>query len=169
MNLHSSYENFLDALTIVDMLNSINLENNPCDIIFRLVLQSVKKITKSQINDLIIYYVFFQIQLLIYLGYQPNWQYCHTCNIKISDGFFDNNTCHILCPVCTNQKNTKINSDVLVAFQFLTKTHIDIILENNQYNKQVYQQLNMLLYKFINFYLPQIKSCKTFHTGYLYE
>ena len=80
-NLHSSYENFLYALTIVDILNSINLENNPCDIIFRLVLQSVKKITKSQINDLIIYYVFFQIKLLIYLGYQPNWQYCLTCNI----------------------------------------------------------------------------------------
>ena len=60
MNLHSSYENFLYALTIVDILNSINLENNPCKIIFRLALQSIKKINKSQRNNLIIYYAFLR-------------------------------------------------------------------------------------------------------------
>ena len=63
MNLHSSYENFLYALTIVDILNSINLENNPCDIIFRLVLQSVKKITKSQLIGIFFEWIFLKLSL----------------------------------------------------------------------------------------------------------
>ena len=169
LDLECSYENFLYALTVVDIINSINLENNPCDIIFRLTLQSIKKINKCTLDDIIIYYVFFQIQLLIYLGYQPNWLNCYSCSKKIKHGFFDNKTCHVLCSTCKQNHCIKLNSDVLLVFHFITKTHIDVIVDKNQYDKTLFLQINSLLFKFIKLYLPQIKSCKTFHQVNLYE
>tara|TARA_B100000029_G_scaffold69019_1_gene61457 strand:- start:1078 stop:1827 length:750 start_codon:yes stop_codon:yes gene_type:complete len=169
LDLDCSYENFLYALTVVDIINSINLEDNPCDIIFRLTLQSIKKINKCDLQDITIYYVFFQLQLLIYLGYQPNWLNCYSCSNKITCGFFDNKTCHILCANCKQNQCVKLNPDILSVFQFISTTHIDIIVKKNQYNQILYSEINSMLYKFIKLYLPQIKSCKTFHQVHLYE
>jgi len=169
LDLQCSYENFLYALTIVDIINSINLENNPCEIIFRLTLQSIKKINKCSLDDIMIYYVFFQLQLLIYLGYQPNWLNCYSCNKKINQGFFDNKTCHVLCSSCKQNHCIKLNSDVLSVFEFISKTHIDLIITKNKYDRTSYKKINELLYKFIRLYLSQIKSCKTFHQVYQYE
>ena len=54
------------GLTVIEIINKISFDDNPCEIIFRLVKKSLEKMNASDNNLIKIYYLFFQLQLLIY-------------------------------------------------------------------------------------------------------
>ena len=109
-----------------------------------------------------VYYIFFQLQLLIYLGYQPNFLNCNNCNQIINDGIFNTSVGHLYCSRCSINKNISITSKELKTVQFLMSTHIDKLVLNYDFKDISFNKINRLLYKFFIYHLPELQSSKPF-------
>ena len=108
--------------------------------------------------------MFFQFQFLIYLGYQPNFLNCYNCSKTIESGIFNSNFGQIFCSNCSTIKKITIDKEDTNIIQILMKTHIDELskyISNNSYIK-----INELLYEFISFHLPEIRTSKTFKKNF---
>jgi DNA repair protein RecO len=144
----------------MDIINKISFHDNPCDIIFRLTKKTLIKFDQTHYKNIQLYYIFFQIQLLIYLGYHPSFFQCYQCNKKINQGSFNTKIGQILCLSCSTYNKEIINSEILENLKFLMSTHIDNI--ENKINCNNLIVINNLLYKFISYHVPEIRKSKLF-------
>ena len=160
--VNKSYVHMVYGLAIMDIMNKISFDNNPCDIIFRLVKKTLKKINQSELNNIKIYYLFFQIQLLIYIGFQPSFFKCFKCNTKLDIGSFCSDVGHLVCLKCSAKKIISIERNGLDYVSFLMTTHIDHITKIIPNNKKCLNSINKLLNKFILYHLSELKNSKLF-------
>ena len=79
-NISNDYQKLVYSLTMSDIINFTSYNDSPCHIIFRLITKSLELIDDTNIKFLDYYYIFFNIQLLIYLGYYPILEKCYGCN-----------------------------------------------------------------------------------------
>ena len=77
---HNDYKKILASYQVLDIINQICQIENPNNIIFRLVKQIMHKINHCNDRNIIIYQIFYKLQLLNYIGYQPMIDFCNTCN-----------------------------------------------------------------------------------------
>ena len=159
-NMDTNYLKMTYSLTIIDIINKLSFHNNPCNIIFRLTYKTLKKIDTAKEDNIILYYIFFQLQLLIYLGYQPSFFNCYNCNKNLTLGFFCKKVGQLLCSVCSKYKKKPINEDILIIIKTLMKTHINNI---DFHIKHKYLNLIQdLLFLFILYHLPELRTSKVF-------
>ena len=163
ISINKDYNKMLYSLTIMDIINKISFHDNPCNIIFRLIKTTLKKFNQTLPENLKLYYVFFQIQLLIYLGYHPSFFQCYQCEQKLNDANFDLDIGQLLCINCSKYKIKTINKDGLNILNFLTTNHIDNI--EKKINSKILDEINNLLYLFISFHVPEIRKSKLFISG----
>tara|TARA_Y100000590_G_scaffold468976_1_gene654207 strand:- start:2662 stop:3405 length:744 start_codon:yes stop_codon:yes gene_type:complete len=162
-NISNNYNKTLYALTISDIINFISYHDSPCNIIYRLLKSSLYYINITNANYLIYYYLFFKLQLLIYLGYQPSLNLCYFCNTKIKHGKFDSLSGQLACNKCA-KGNTKIDNQSLSLMKKLTQTHIKNIEKTLHESDKVLLDIKKYLFKFIIYHLPELKKSKAFIT-----
>ena len=160
-NISENYEKMIYALTIVDIVNFSSYNDSPCHIIFRLITKSLDYFNSSQLSDLDYYYLFFNIQLLIYLGYHPIIEGCYNCNNKIKTAIFDVKTGHLYCKNCCNQKFI-INENEILLMQLLSKTHIKNLKDYFTTSQKSLLNIKKYLFKFILYHIPELKNSKSF-------
>ena len=161
---NSSYNHMIYGLTIVDIINKISFDDNPCKIIFRLVQKSLNKISLADDYLMKIYYLFFQLQLLVYIGFQPSFLKCFKCKTKLNVGHLCNDIGHMLCLKCSNKKTISIEKQGLDFIYFLMTTHIDKINQHAVENKKCLNSINNVLNKFILYHISELNKSKLFTT-----
>ena len=57
--------------------------------IFRLTYKTLENINNEDVDKIDILFIFFQLQYLRYLGYDPSIKYCVNCNTKLLNAIFD--------------------------------------------------------------------------------
>ena len=159
-NLNKDYNKMIYSLTVIDIINKISFHHNPCDIIFRLIKKTLLKFNQTKTTNLKLYYVFFQIQLSIYLGYYPSFSHCYQCKKELLEGHFNLDFGQLFCLDCSIKKKRDIDYDGLKILKFLISNHIDTLEKNIDIN--LLGNVNMLLYKFISFHIPEIRKSKLF-------
>ena len=117
-DIPNNYKKILYAFIISDIVNFSSYNDSPCKIIFRLINKSLESINDSQEQFLTYYYIFFIIQLLIYLGYYPLLDKCYNCNGSIDAANFDELSGQLICSKCT-KKNLTINQDSILLMKYL--------------------------------------------------
>jgi len=160
-DIPTNYNKMLHAFIISDIINFSSYNDSPCNIIFRLINKSLESINKSQEQFLSYYYIFFIIQLLIYLGYRPSLDKCYNCNGPINLGGFDAFSGQLICSSCT-KKNSIINRESIQLIKYLSKTHIDQIINQFNYSEKTLMSIKQYLFKFILFHIPELKKSKAF-------
>ena len=104
-------------------------------------------------------FTFFQLQCLIYLGYQPALHCCAKCNVNLKSAIFDFSIGQLTCLKCSNYK-LKLDYESLKIIDYLMKTHIDQIIDEFAYSYKKFDKINHFLYKYILYHLPDIKKSK---------
>ena len=158
--LNTNYNKMIYGLTIMDIVNKISFHDNPCDIIFRLIKKTLLKFNQTKTENLKLYYIFFQIQLSIYLGYYPSFFQCYKCKKELEEGNFNLEVGQLFCLDCSIKKRKDINFEGLQILKFLMSSHIDDLEKNINFNGL--NNINTLLYKFISFHIPEIRKSKLF-------
>ena len=159
-NINNDYNKIIYSLTILEIINKISFHDNPCDIIFRLIQKTLEKIDQTQSKNIQLYYIFFQIQLMIYLGYYPAFFKCYQCNKELISANFDLKIGQMLCLNCSNKHKAIISTEIIKNLKFLMSTHINNIENEINYNNLIV--INNLLYKFISYHVPEIRKSKLF-------
>ena len=159
---NKSYNHMIYGLTVVEIINKISFDNNPCEIIFRLVKKTLEKMNVADNYLIKIYYLFFLLQLLIYIGFQPSFFKCFKCKTKLNVGSFCTEIGHMVCLKCSTKKIISIEKKGLDYIYFLMTTHIDNINQNTPDDKKCLNSINNVLNKFILYHISELKKCKLF-------
>ena len=162
--LKKNYKKLLYGYAVIDIVNQTSQAENSCNIIFRLSHKVLKKINDDKNNNSELYFIFFQIQLLRYLGYQPIIDRCSKCNIKDSVLSYNDNIGQLMCNQCTPAHNDQItlNHNALAIIKFLTLTHIDSIVSELKIELNL-NDIKKFLYHYISYHIidgTKIKSYK---------
>ncbi len=160
-NISDNYNKSLYSLIILDIINYSSYVESPCNIIFRLIKSSLHYIDKSSENRILYYYLFFKLQLLIYLGYEPIFNFCSLCDQTIESGVFSEQTGQIVCKQCSSNKRI-INNDALLIIKKISKTHIKNLNKISPMNKKVLLDIKKYLFKFILYHIPELNKSKAF-------
>jgi len=161
-HLKKNYKKLLYGYAIIDLINKTSQIDNACNIIFRLSHKTLNQINKRNNQHTEIYFVFFQIQLLRYLGYQPMIEKCTQCYIKKKKLFYNYNKGQLLCEKCNNnQHHILLNYNSLQIIDFLSNTHMDYITSNFQYELDL-NQIKKFLYQYISFHIINISKIKSY-------
>ena len=160
-SISDSYKKSLYGLVMLDVVNYTSYVESPCNIIFRLINSSLLYIDKCSEDKIIYYYLFFKLQLLIYLGYEPIFNYCSFCDQKIESGVFSEKTGQIVCNKCSSNKKI-INNESLLIIKKISKTHIKDLNTINKINEKVLLGIQKYLFKFILYHIPELNGSKAF-------
>lgn len=160
-NISNDYQKLVYSLTMSDMINFTSYNDSPCHIIFRLITKSLELIDDTNIKFLDYYYIFFNIQLLIYLGYYPILEKCYGCNNILKSASFDDSTGQLICMKCSKKKES-IPSDAIELIHLLSKTHISKINKYFIHSNKNLEIIKNYLRKFILYHIPELKSSKAF-------
>lgn len=160
-NICNDYQKLIYSLTMSDMINFTSYSDSHCHIIFRLITKSLGVIDNTNVKFLNYYYIFFNIQLLIYLGYYPVLEKCYSCNNILKSGTFDYKIGQMVCVKCSNKK-ASIAIDSIELIYNLSKTHISKINQYFIYSDKNLEIIKDYLRKFILYHIPELKSSKAF-------
>jgi len=155
------------ALTIIDVINHVTHAEYPSEIIFRLTYKTLETINNEDVNKINISFIFFQLQYLRYLGYDPAINYCVNCNTQLLNAIFDYSAGQLVCIQCSNNKSDiKFDQETLSIIQFLMKTHITKIISSFNYDIKKCKIINKFLFKFMMFHLPDVRKSKALKALY---
>ena len=166
--LENSYTKMNYALTIADMVNHINYVESPSKIIYRLTKKIFESINASDEKDIDILFIFFQLQCLVYLGYQPPIHNCARCNHQLQTAIFDFSIGQLTCEKCCNYK-LKLDSESMKIIDYLINTHLTKIIDEFKFSYKKLTIINKFLYNYILYHLPDIKRSKALAMKNHYE
>jgi len=162
---HNEYAKILASYQVIDIINQVCKIENPNKIIFRLVKKILNKINEAESKNIMIYQIFFNLQLLNYIGYQPMIELCSICNNKLINAKYQWDIGQLVCLDCNNNQqniNLIIDERHLNLIKYLSNTHIDKIHINiykENYNLGI---INKYLLYFISFHIINLKYLKSF-------
>jgi len=161
--IKKNYQKLLYGYNIIDIINKTSQIEDACNIIFRLSQKVLKKINNSQQDDLLLYFLFFKLQLLRYLGYEPLITKCFNCHQNVQLLFYNYYIGQLVCLNCkSNDLDLKLDNNSLNIMKFLTVTHINDIKQKFNFEKKL-NNIKMFLHDYISYHIiddMKIKSYK---------
>ena len=159
---HNNYRKIIASYQIIDIMNQICKIENPNKIIFRLSKSVLNKINACNYKNIILYHIFFKLQLLKYIGYQPIIDFCSVCNCSLRSATYDWGIGQLVCNNC-NYKKSDLNfqSEHFKLIQCLSNTHIDKIEELEVIDKNYFIGIDKYLLYFFSFHIINLKYLKS--------
>ncbi len=159
---HNDYKKIIASYQVLDIMNQICKIENPNAIIFRLVKSTMDKINRCNYKNIILYGIFFKLQLLKYIGYQPIIDFCNICNQKLINSTYDWSIGQLVCTNCNNKKsNIQFTNKHFSVIQSLSNTHIDDIEQLETKDEIILDMINKYLLYFISFHIINLKYLKS--------
>tara|TARA_B100001750_G_C15497090_1_gene594882 strand:+ start:585 stop:1331 length:747 start_codon:yes stop_codon:yes gene_type:complete len=125
-NIRKSYKKIQYTLAVIEIIDKTYLNDYPSPIIFRLLVQYLNKINRT--NDMeYIYFTFFLLHFSIQMGFKPELKNCYKCQIILKDYFMESITGQFICNSCNQQNNTskKFDQKTILLIITIMNTHID--------------------------------------------
>jgi DNA repair protein RecO (recombination protein O) len=108
---------------LVDQFTPEQVENYP---IYRLLQTTLLRLCEARSNEIVLRY--FELQLLSYLGYQPELYQCLNCKapLTLAKNFFSISGGGVVCINCANKEQLlrPISVDAIKVMRFLLKNDI---------------------------------------------
>ena len=159
---HNNYKKIVSSYQIIDIMNQICKIENPNEIIFRLVKRTMKKINLCESNKIILYKIFFKLQLFKYIGYQPMIESCEICGDKLENVLFDWSIGQLICTKCkTKNSNINFSSKHLNIIKYFSNTHINNIDQLDVKDKKYLHEIDKYLLYFLSFHIINVKYLKS--------
>ena len=155
------YSKLIHSYMCIDILNKISQFDNPCNIIFRLIKSVLHNINVSPEDSISLFYLFYQIQLLKYLGYQPNTILCAICDNQINEAYYNKSIGQLVCINCNQDKKLKLNNNTIKLIKKLESTHINKILTINNYDNNDIRLINKFFINYITYHIFDISKIKS--------
>ncbi len=132
-HLRNNLHTILIGSTILDIINKLFEEEYPQEVIFRLTYKTLNQLS-SDTKNIKILFVFFLFHLSKQLGFMPNIERCHSCNVLFEhDVIFSSSAQSLICENCNihNAFDTDfvISYDCLSQFKLINKIHINNIVD----------------------------------------
>ena len=163
--IHKNYTKIIMSYNIIDIMNQICKTDSPNEIIFRLVKTVLNKIDITAIDNMQLYYVFFQIQLLRYLGYQPIIEHCAICDTNLKQAEYNFNIGQLTCVPCTTPhqyyKPCNLTKPLLTLIKKMSNTHIDNLENEIETKAQDLEYIKKYLLYYLSFHVVNIKNIKS--------
>ena len=162
-NIAKNYQKVTFSYNILELTNQICKIDNPNEIMFRLIKSVLKKIDTCEIEQIHLYYLFFQLQLSRYVGVQPILDNCFLCSQQLYDALYDKSIGQLVCNNCTEHKssNVIIKQEDLKILKYLSNTHIDNLLDHCRTNQKSLSAISQYLLHYISFHIVNINNLKT--------
>ena len=115
--------------------------------------------------NIALYYVFFQLQLLKYLGYQPIIENCTQCGALLQYAQYDFTLGQLTCSPCaTNHKDysvLKLTKGQLLLIKKLSNMHINLLESSISFEIAQLEKIKKYLLCYISFHIVNIKNIKS--------
>ena len=162
-NIKDNYTKMMYSYNILDIINQVCKIENPNEIIFRLIKSVLLNIDICKDTEIDLYYSFFQLQLLRYLGVQPLIDMCATCNNQLDEAIYDESIGQLVCKKCNhnNSSNIKISNRELVILKYLSNTHINKLLDDLDIQRISFQSMKKYLLYYVSYHVVNIKNIKS--------
>ena len=159
--IKKNYNKLVYSYSIIELINKTIPIEKTSDIIFRLTHKVLSKINHGSNAFINIYFIFFQLQLLKFLGFQPVINQCIICNLKLNDALFNNYIGQLCCLNCKDDNSQlSINNESLNIICFLSTTHIDKIEKKYNFNINL-KNVNQFLFQYVSHHIVNINQLKT--------
>ena len=163
-SIHKNYNKILLSYNIIDIMNHICKTENPNEIIFRLTKTVLKKIDGSANQTIQLYYVFFQVQLLKYLGYQPIIENCASCDVSIKQAYYNFTIGQLTCNKCITHHHYKpllLSAKLLTLIKKISNTHINLLNDIIVFDINDLESIKKYLLYYLSFHVVNIKHLKS--------
>lgn len=162
-NISNNYKKIIYSFNIIDITNQICTIDNPNKIIFRLVKKVLNKINNCQNQEIDLYYTFFQLQLLRYLGLQPLIDNCSICSQVLYDAAYDRSIGQLVCKKCyENTANMlSLTNNEIKILKYLSNTHINNLIDSITIKEKTFEIIKQYLLYYISYHIINIKNMKS--------
>ena len=117
-HLRSDLKSIFFASTILNIINRTFEQEYPNSIIFRLIYKILGYLSFKN-NDNKLYFLFFMFHLSKQLGFMPNFERCHSCNMLFEyDAIFSLSSNSLICANCNI--NNVLDTDIVVSTEGLS-------------------------------------------------
>ena len=165
-HLRNNFSTILIGSTILNIINRLFEEEYPQEVIFRLTYKTLNQLSPDNKYSKILF-VFFLFHLSKQLGFMPNIERCHSCNILFEhDVIFSLSSNSLICSNCNI--HTTLDTDFVISYESLckcvliNKTHINSIMDiqiSSLHLKELFNFLITFMNSNIN-HMHKIKGIK---------
>ena len=138
---------------MVELVNSLMLEEDKNEEVFDLTVQSLKELETNPNPEKIV--TIFKIKMLSISGFKPHFDSCVSCNSRIiGESKFSLSMGGLICPGCYNKdiKARSIFRGTIASILHIQKNDFKTNL-NLGLNPQIKRELDGILTAFLNFHL----------------
>lgn len=156
-----NYKKLIYSYCIIDLINKTIQIEKTSNIVFRLTYKVLDKINVSSVKFIEIYFIFFQLQLLKFLGFQPMIDKCILCNHELIESMYNDYVGQLCCLNCYTTTTIPIDNTLLEIIKFLSRTHLNDIEDKYNFNIELHH-INKFLLKYISYHIININQVKAF-------
>ena len=162
-NIADNYKKITFSYNILDITNQICKIDHPNEIIFRLIKSVLNKINNCNNNEIDLYYSFFQLQLLRYLGVQPVIDNCPICAQVLSQAIYNKSIGQLICQKCNHDTTNTLalKKQELKILKYLSNTHIDNLADTMIIDLKLFNTIKQYLLYYISFHIVNIQNIKS--------
>lgn len=144
MNIRRDLLKTTVAMTITVFLNDVLVENMSQMEVYELLVWTLNRLETTKDPKFLLRY--FLIKCILYLGYQPNLDYCSVCNKSNQDYFFQFNEGNLVCGNCTKE-GFYMDSNLIRLYR---------ILETDGFNQLKFFDMNKSLLEKLDYFLEKM-------------
>lgn len=154
-NIRQDLSRTMQALYIMELLDKALLDQVPLTNLFNTTIEVLLNLDEEGSHPLLLRY--FELRLLIELGYAPVLSHCVMCHsIAIADGFFKLSEGGLLCASCAQKEGgcIRLKPDNLALLRLMQNAGLQIV-KRVRITRSSLEQLERFLEQYLEYYLER--------------
>lgn len=154
-NIRQDLSRTMQAIYIMELLDKALMDQVPLPILFDRTIEVLLDLDGDGSHPLLLRY--FELRLLIELGYAPVLNRCVLCpSIAIADGFFKISEGGLLCAACAQQEGgcIRLKPDNLALLRLMQNGSLQVV-KRVRITRASLEQLERFLEQYLEYYLER--------------
>ena len=122
-NIRSNIKKIAIGLVMIEILDKTTEILDKSEVLYRLIQKSLIALNNTQINNMLLL-LFYKIQFSKYSGFNPVPEFCHECNNKLENTYYNKKNGYLYCNNCIRVDGFKISKNIYNFLIQLSTTHI---------------------------------------------
>jgi DNA repair protein RecO (recombination protein O) len=145
MNIRKDLLKTTVAMTMTVFLNDVLVDNMSQSEVYDLLVWTLKRLETTKDPKFLLRY--FLIKSILFLGHQPNLDFCSLCQENSRDYFFQFTEGNLVCGACTKE-GFYLDSNLIQVYKILETDNFNQ-LKDSDMSKSVLEKLDYFLEKLI--------------------
>lgn len=145
MNIRKDLLKTTVGMTMTVFLNDVLVDNMSQSEVYDLFIWTLKRLETTKDPKFLLRY--FLIKSILFLGHQPNLEFCNLCQRNSSDYFFQFSEGNLVCTSCTKE-GFYLDSNLIMVYKLLETDNFNQ-LKDLDMSRSVLEKLDYFLEKLI--------------------